>query len=147
MRIFFRVFLLSLLLFQINAAFILFPSKQPDLEKEYEKVLTIVKLHCEPNQYYLPQNVALEFNKLYEEIAYCQIRLNGFKLVFDKRYWDEYTLPVDKTQLMMHELTHCLFRQEHVADPKHFMAPFFISIPENILYAQFDQFLRNRCGK
>jgi len=147
MRALFRILLLSLLLFQINNAFILFSNKDPELEIEYEKILTIVKQHCEPNQYYLPEKVIGKFDKLTEEIAYCQIRLNGFKLVFDKHYWKDYTLPIDKTQLMMHEMTHCLFKQNHVSDSSHFMAPFFVSIPEAILYKQFDDFLRNRCGK
>jgi len=147
MRTAFRVFIFVALFFQLDNLFILFPDKESDLLPEYNKIMTIVQSHCAPDQYHLPSTVGLEFKKLKEEIAYCQIRLNGFKLVFDKRYWDEYATPIDRTQIMMHELTHCLFYQEHTSDPKHFMAPLFIVIPENELYVQFNQYLREQCGK
>lgn len=142
-----RLLLLSLILAQFNQLLVIFPHKDPVLEKEYEKVLTIVKTHCSPDQYYLPRNVTVEFTKLYEEIAYCQIRMSGFKLVFDKRYWLTYLNEIDRTQLMMHELTHCLFKQKHLEDPRHFMAEFFVSIPEKELNRQFNDYLQTRCKK
>jgi hypothetical protein len=147
MKIILRVLLLATLLYQINMTFILFPRKNVKLNLEFEKVMEIVKKHCEPSQYYLPQSITIEFDRLYEEVAYCQRRINGFKLVFDERYWNNMLAPIDRTQLMIHEMTHCLFKQDHVSDPKHFMAPFFYSIPEDVLYVQFDEFLRGRCGK
>lgn len=147
MKIIIRLILLTLILAQFNQLLVLFPHKDKTLEKEYEKVLTIVKTHCSPDQYYLPPNVTVEFDKLYEEIAYCQIRLSGFKLVFDKSYWTNNLNEIDRTQIMMHEMTHCLFRQKHVEDPRHYMAEFFVSIPQEELDRQFSNYLQTRCKK
>ena len=126
---------------------ICFPVTITSLEKEYEKVLKLVKTHCSVGQYHLPPNVTVEFDKLYEEIAYCQIRLSGFKLGFDKSYWTNNLNEVDRTQIMMHEMTHCLFRQKHVEDPRHYMAEFFVSIPQEELDRQFSNYLQTRCKK
>lgn len=146
MRLFVRALLFFTLLLQTNASFIIFPTKEWALKEEFDKVMDVVKTHCRPDQYYHPDSISLEFSKLKEEIAYCQIRINGFKIVFDKHYWNEYTLPIDRTQLMMHEVSHCIFRQEHIEDTRHFMAPFFVPILEPELTRQFHDYLKAKCG-
>lgn len=146
MRTLIRTLIFILFAYQLNSSFIIFPTKQWALVEEYDRVIETVRKRCKPEQYYLPDSVSLEFGQLKEEIAYCQTRLNGFKLVFDKKYWNEYAQPIDRTQLMMHEVVHCIFNQDHVNDSRHFMSPFFIVIPKDVLYKQFDEYLRARCN-
>ncbi len=78
-------------------------------------------------------------------MAYCHWKKNGFMLVFHRRFWNTLN-PTEKKQLMMHEMVHCMFRQDHFYGIKHhFMAPEFVPIPEPNLTAQFNDYLYQKC--
>lgn len=87
------------------------------------------------------------FGKMYlpGAIAYCEYKVNGFKLVFDKPYWDSLS-DLNKTQLMFHEMAHCMFDEEHWDDPQHFMSPVMNDMDALSLIIQVHNYLSLKCG-
>jgi hypothetical protein len=78
-------------------------------------------------------------------IAFCEPKINGFKLVFDERYWNALS-DINKTQLMFHEMAHCMFNEDHYADPKHFMYFSMNDMDGLTLAIQVHQYLTFKCG-
>lgn len=135
-------------MYHLNILFILVPYRNKELTVAFEQSHEIVKQHCEKTQYNAPNFfTTIKFGLLKEEIAYCQRKLNGFVIVFDKLYWDFVLSESDKKQVMMHEIVHCFFKQEHVEDPKHFMAPYFEPMTDSVFDKQVESYLKAKCGK
>ena len=148
MKHFLRAFIFIVFYYQLNMLFVLFPYRNKALDVQFKEILTVVEKHCDKPQYYLPSNITIKFDALQgEEIAYCQRKVAGFELAFDRYFWTSVLDPVDRKQVMMHEMTHCLFNQDHVSDPNHYMAPYFKHFSEEELNRQFLQYLQVKCGK
>jgi hypothetical protein len=52
-----------------------------------------------------------------------------------------------RTQLMMHEMVHCLFNLDHVDDDTHFMSPYMGDIPQETYEQQVKELLLIMCSK
>lgn len=143
-----RLVLWSLIVYHLNILFILVPYRNKELNEVFQQSHQIVKQHCDKSQYNEPNFfTSIAFANLKEEIAYCQRKFNGFVIVFDKAYWNFVLSPSDKKQVMMHEAVHCFFNQEHVDDPRHFMAPYFEPMTDAVFDKQVEDYLKTKCGK
>lgn len=145
-----RRYIALLLIFQVAVwamqVFTFTKEKDPRLMKYFNDNLKIITTFCNESQYYLPPMHAVYFGKMYATaaIAYCDIRFNGFKLIFDEEYWNE--LPeIDRQQLMFHEMAHCMLDAEHTPDVNHFMSPEMAHIEETVLKMQIMKFLTDKC--
>ena len=132
----------------LNAVFILFPSRDKRVEDLFNRNLRIIETTCAPSQY-RKTNVFTSFvvKDLPDAIAYCHKKANGFVIAFDRAYLELILSDLEKDQVMMHELFHCLFDEKHFADPKHFMAAFFETIPQDVYEKQVQDYLNNKCKK
>jgi hypothetical protein len=121
--------------------------KDPELEKFFNKNLNIINHYCTKDQYRLPFMSSVTFGKMEipGAIAYCEPKINGFKLVFDERYWNRLS-NINKTQLMFHEMAHCMFNEDHRDDPNHFMYYSMNDIDALFLAMQVHQYLAVKCG-
>ena len=113
----------------------------------FNKNLNIINHYCEKDQYRNPFMTSVTFGKMKMTgaIAHCEPKANGFKLVFEKRYWDGLT-DLNKTQLMMHEMAHCMFDENHYDDPTHFMYSFMNTIDGLSLAIQVHNYFTLKCG-
>jgi len=142
-----RVLLWATVLHYVNILFVLVPYRNTELMEVFNEQMTVIKERCEPHKYRNPNFfTTVMFRDLKEEIAYCQHKVNGFVLVFDKGYWDYILSKSDKKQVMMHEIVHCVFKQEHVEDPNHFMAPYFEPMTDAVFDQQVKLYLLSKCS-
>lgn len=113
----------------------------------FNKNLNVIKHYCEKDQYRNPLMTSVTFGnmEMAGAIAYCEPKLNGFKLVFEHRYWNTLS-ELNKTQLMLHEMAHCMFDENHFDDPTHFMYPSMNSIDGLSLAIQVHNYLTFKCG-
>ena len=133
---------------QLNALFVLVPYRNAELMSVFNKHMETVKQYCNSSQYRNPNFfTTVRFGDLSEEIAYCQHKANGFVIVFDKSYWNKVLTDSDKKQVMMHEIVHCIFKQKHINDPRHFMAEFFEPITDAVFEKQVKEYLTTKCNK
>lgn len=143
-----RAVLYIVAIFEIFYLFLLFPKRDPELMLEFNGVKQLIDQYCKPDQYYFPMPfISVKFDNLStEELAFCRKQLNGYSLVFDKKYWYIMLSHADRRQLMAHEMMHCLFGQPHVDNEKHFMAPYFYSLSEEELQTQLVDYLNLKCN-
>ena len=146
-RNYIRVFVYSFIVFTAIDLMTFSRKKDPELLKYFNKNLNLIKTYCTDAQFYYPYMTSVTFEKikLPGVVGYCNIKANGFRLVFDKPYWDNLS-ELTKTQLMLHEMAHCMFDQEHVDDPNNFMYPEMNHIDGLSLAIQVHQYLSFKCG-
>lgn len=143
-----RVFLYSLSFFIAIKVFVFSREKDPELMIYFNKNLNIINHYCTKEQYKYPFMTSVVFDKMEiaGAIAYCDVKLNGFKLAFDRHYWDNLS-DLNKTQLMLHEMAHCMFDEEHRNDPAHFMYPAMNEIDGLSLAIQIHGYFTQKCGE
>lgn len=143
-----RVFLWSTVLFYSNAVFILFPSQDKRLVDLYSRNMRVIEKACDKSQYRNP-NVftTLIVKRMPEAVAYCEKKINGFVIAFDRGHLEHILTDLDQDQVMMHELAHCLFNEPHSSDSKHFMAEYYESIPKDVYEKQVRDYLKGKCGR
>lgn len=114
----------------------------------FNKNLNVINHYCNKNQYKHPFMTSVVFGKMEETgaIAYCEPKVNGFKLIFDKKYWSNLS-DLNKTQLMFHEMAHCMFNEEHWNDSGHFMYASMNTIDGLSLAFQVHHYLTLKCGE
>jgi hypothetical protein len=143
------MFLVSLILVVIAKIGTFTREKDPELMVYFNRNLKVIQAYCKEDQYYYPFMSGIIFGKMPSKytVAYCAPRVNGFKLVFDKEYWESLD-DLDKAQLMYHEMAHCMFDEPHnETDPTHFMYPEMLQIDGFNLAIQVHYFLENKCGE
>ena len=143
-----RVASLIVVITAASDSFVLSTKKDPDLLRVFNKNLEIITNYCDKTSYYLPKVFSIKFDKIRESevVAYCSIKPNGFKLVFEESFWNSLD-NVAKTQLMFHEMAHCMFKEEHNPDPSHFMYASMNSIDPLTLSIQLHDYLSRRCKR
>jgi len=143
-----RVFLYSFILFIFVNISTFSNKKDPELEKYFNKNLNVINHYCAKDQYRLPFMTSVVFGEMGipGAIAFCEPKINGFKLTFDAKYWNRLS-EINKTQLMFHEMAHCMFNEDHNPDPNHFMY-FSMNNAEGLTLAiQVHQYLTFKCGE
>lgn len=147
-KVYIRVFLATLIVFLSLQIGTFTREKDPELMVYFNKGLGVINAYCKEDQYYYPFMTSVTFGKMpiSYTVAFCSTRINGFKLVFDKKYWDGLS-NVDKTQLMYHEMIHCMFNENHSEDPTHFMYFEMREITSLSLAMQLHSYLTNKCGE
>lgn len=147
-KFYLRVFLYSLSFFIATKVFVFSRVKDPELLVYFNKNLNVINHYCTKKQYKYPFMTSVVFGKMemIGAIAYCEPKLNGFRLAFDKRYWNNLS-ELNKTQLMLHEMAHCMFDEEHRDDPTHFMYASMNTIDGLSLAIQVHNYLTQKCGE
>lgn len=79
-------------------------------------------------------------------IGVCQPKINGYNLRINKKYWDESNAN-DRTQLMYHELAHCVISKMHVDDSYNYMNPVQYPIPYKEYIIQVKEDIEEYCNK
>lgn len=115
-----------------------------DLERSFNNEMTYIRANCK-KPVELPNKIVIKFDKTGEAIGYCQHYVNGFKIVINAWYWNEYLDALGRHQLLIHEMMHCIFKIRHVEDPKHFMAPEYDYIKPEELDRQVKELLKENC--
>jgi hypothetical protein len=142
-----RVLLLTLVMLPITPLIAITTTKNETLMDYYNKTLGVVAQYCDKTKYFNPNLITVNFDNLSEDIlGECRLQLNGYTLMFDKKKWTNLS-ESDKNQLMIHEVTHCIFGMGHVNDPTHYMNPFMMYLDSSVVDAQFRALLIERCGK
>lgn len=113
----------------------------------FNRNLNLIGQFCKKGEYRYPFFTSITFGNMPDGdvVAYCHRKANGFSLVFDKRYWGILS-EVDRNQLMMHEMAHCMFNERHSTNPKHFMSASMNELTEQELNVQVYDFLNKKCG-
>jgi hypothetical protein len=101
---------------------------------------------CKKGQYYLPETIQVQFEKMKPNTyGYCRRGFNGFRIAINPITWYSELNEVDRYQLIIHEGVHCLFREPHRDDKEHFMYAYFRVIDREVLWKQFNEFIKTRC--
>lgn len=146
-KLYIRVFLYSLAFFIFTKITTLSTKKDPELEVFFNKNVNVINHYCTKERYRHPFFTSVVFGdmEITGAIAFCEPKVNGFKLVFDKKYWNRLS-DINKTQLMFHEMAHCMFNEDHYADPNHFMYFSMNDMDGLTLAIQVHQYLSFKCG-
>jgi hypothetical protein len=132
---------------QVFFYFDFYSKKEPELMSYYDNNMSVVKSYCEKSQYRNPLLITVKFEDTDEhELAHCQRKLNSFRIIVNKDYWNSFD-ENKRTQLMMHEMVHCLFNLDHVDDDTHFMSPYMGDIPQETYEQQVKELLLIMCSK
>jgi len=78
-------------------------------------------------------------------IGLCEPSWNGYVIHIDKDFWDNSSESAH-TQLIFHEMSHCVAFREHVKDESHYMNPIFYVLPYKQMLPQLKTDLRNYCN-
>lgn len=129
------------------------------IEPDYNMFMLIARTTCREDQIFYPSKTSLRFGDLSQEkdeqgqkahvIGLCERDYDKtWRITFDQRWWFNAS-DAERQALIFHELTHCLFLQDHVmGNPNHYMSPF---IPGSInkwdLYKQVIDNLTYRCRR
>ena len=118
----------------------------PKLEPYYNEYIGIVKQYCKDNQYNHP-DFKLVFGKMRRnEIGYCQISPNSFKIIIDKKYFKEANED-HRFSTIAHEFSHCNFEIPHFNSPQHYMYYADTNIPKAMVIYQLKEILKYKCNK
>lgn len=132
---------------QVFFYFDFYSKKDPELMTYYNSNMAVVKNYCEKPQYRNPFFITVKFEDTDEhELAHCQRKLNSFRIIVNKDYWNSFD-ENKRNQLMMHEMVHCLFNLDHVDDDTHFMSPYMGDIPQETYEKQVEELLLIMCSK
>jgi len=117
----------------------------PDEVKFYHnEFMYEVSQYCTEDQYFYPK-FKIEVKPLPDDVlGLCITLSNKFTIYLDKDFWDQ-SDHNDKLQLYFHEGVHCMFLEDHIDDPNHFMAPYYRKLSNESLYRQFRQYLKEKC--
>lgn len=145
---FIRFFLWGTVVSLLNSTFVLVPLKDPRLLDLFNKNMAIIETSCGLTKgTTAPVFTSLVVKRIPDAIAYCQRKANGFIIAFDELYLNRILTDLQKDQVMMHELAHCIFKEKHYSDRSHFMAEYFEDIPKEIYEKQVQQYLNDKCNK
>lgn len=116
--------------------------------KPYEQeVMEIVKQYCKSNQYFRPSQRMMYFHTLKDNaIGMCIILPFSFKIEIDPLFW----ISADsdqRTEVIYHEMAHCLLGKEHVDNPNNYMYYSLVDMPKEEVKKQFIKDLEKHCGK
>ena len=153
-----RIYLYTIILLTISLVFTLVPFHyiHPEVRPYYEETMEIVNHYCEKDQINLPNRTTIGFinDRLQSnedgdtEVATCYLLPGGWSIQFNANHWRRLSND-DRKQLVLHEMTHCLFKIGHVADPNHYM---YYTTTKRVLTRsevdeQFREVLLNVCLK
>lgn len=116
-----------------------------DLDQQFKNELVYMQQNCD-KKIELPKQLVVQFGKTGDAIGYCQKYLNGFKIVINAWYWNNYLDTLGRHQLLLHEMMHCIFNVRHFEDKHHFMAPELDYIKIDELDAQVKALLKQKCS-
>ena len=120
----------------------------PAITPFHNEIFSIIEKHCDRSQYYYPLQVEIKIQPLDKVfIAYCNRNLyTKFTIVYNSKHWS-YQSDDQKFETLAHELLHCMFREDHVNDPGHFMFAYENNLSKVIVLKQLNDYLTKKCGK
>lgn len=116
------------------------------LTEMYDDIMNTVKLYCRPDQYFNPSKktlIQVSFKK--PVIGLCETDAHTFWTIsIDMNYWNSNTIDM-RYELMVHEMTHCIFLRNHVDNNKNYMYPVIRDLPKEETKKQFIENLKEDC--
>lgn len=121
-------------------------SAKANLKTYYMEVLNTVKLYCRPDQYFNPPHKTLINDNLdLPVIGMCDTDQSSYyKIFIDVTFWKSASEDI-RYELMAHEMTHCLFFENHSDDSTNYMFPVIRDITKDQTKQQLIEFLQKTC--
>jgi hypothetical protein len=77
----------------------------------------------------------------------CCVRSGNIAyLAVDKSWWDNQD-DHNRKMVLWHEMTHCIYDEDHVNNPNHYMYPSVTRVNEIDLYIQVAQYAKKNCSR
>lgn len=121
--------------------------------KPYQtEYFNLIKYNCPTLEFFYPSRVEIKFGDLPEGvIGLCEANSVKFKVTIDEEFWNRKEVLVDKEsdryQLVMHELTHCMLRLDHIDIGTHFMASYLLPIKKEKTKEQLTEIIKVLCNE
>jgi len=131
----------------VVAAWILTPSiyVQQPLIPYVDIVYALVHDNCKENQYLQPNNITINIGKLPAGIlGECGINDVSYEIVIDKDFWANSDTS-QKFQVIAHEMTHCVFQEEHSPDENNYMYSEMSDIKITEVFRQLMEMIHKHC--
>lgn len=141
--IFYFVFIIEVMYF-----FTPYKIVDPALSPYVSHIEKLVNNYCTKDQYYNPGQIEIKFEILGKRIiGYCQRKaINKYVIYVDPIYWDRAEFD-ERYSLIAHEMTHCMFNEEHNKDIKNYMYFAENHLASAIVREQMKVLLINKCSK
>lgn len=109
------------------------------------KVMTIVNQYCRKDQYNNPLHEYIYFAKLTgDDIGQCGWGFNKFIIKIRADFWDRATED-ERTEVIFHEMYHCLFKKDHVDNPLNYMYYRMTYLKKEVIVQQFIDDVKQIC--
>jgi len=136
-----RTILLSLILFMM----IPIQHVTPDLKPYHDPIIKYVEEHCSQHHYFHPLKTFIRFNKLPSPIiGLCRVAPLEYIIDIDPQYWNNTSEDL-RWELMLHEMSHCIFRLDHTDDPDNYMYPELVDMKKEKAWQQFENNVSYLC--
>ena len=120
------------------------PALQPYVEGYYNTI----KDRCPQRTKDLSDRYTIEFiSRSDEYIGQCRYKINGYKVLINKEWWDNNNNESQKIQLVYHELAHCVIYKAHVTDRIHYMNPEMNNLPHELYMPQVNEDIDSFCAR
>lgn len=134
----------------LNVACSTFPKNYTDKEFNpyIEEFYSTIQGSCDEGDIFKPRRTSITFASLKGDVLGQCIRSPFYwKIEINKNSWGNLN-SIEKRMLLFHELTHCVFKEDHVKNQKnHYMNEILYEIPVDDLFFQFAQIIDKHCGK
>lgn len=143
-----KYFLLTFLLVLSVAKFAPVNHTDKELQTYVDNYMFFVDNFCTKDQYWYPSRARIYLTKLEgETIGTCAYMYpRTFDIMIDETFFNA-AEPLQRFQLIAHEMRHCLFLVDHKQDPHNYMAPYFVKLTKDELYKQIAQDLEESCKR
>jgi hypothetical protein len=134
----------------ISLMYLFFPLKiiNPELQPYYNHFMMTAKAYCDERDLNQPDRIEIDFSSTMDRniLGYCMRYGDlSYFLKIQKQFWDRAT-DAEKYQLVIHELTHCVMREGHSDDRKHYMYYAMNSLTIEETSKQLNDFLLQKCS-
>ncbi len=125
--------------------FIPFTHTNEVLKPYTNHVMTIVNQYCKKDQYNNPLHDYIYFSKLKDdEVGQCGMGYNKFIIKIDSKFWRTANED-EKTEVIFHEMYHCLFYKDHVDNPLNYMYYRMTDLKKEVIIQQFTDDVKRIC--
>lgn len=122
------------------------------LKPYHDEYFRLIKNNCPSLQFFYPPRIEIGFGYLKKgTIGLCEANSVKFKITVDTTFWEEKEYLMDKEsdryQLIMHELTHCLLRLDHIDAGAHFMSSYLMPLKKETTKQQLIEIIKGLCDE
>lgn len=141
----------SIFLFSVSACAGLIVFKYNVVDDELKSYVAdykqLLEKNC-PQGGYKDERYVIQMEDELDESAWigvCTRLGRGFHIAIKRSWWNKANLD-ERTQLMYHELAHCMIDREHDKSTSHYMYAYFYEMPRDMYTAQAVEDIQNYCS-